>query len=123
MSVQELSVSERQRRQAQQERDEIADEMVNSSSGKLVSLSVNQRVFGRTFVSVINIVCFSRTALFEEKRRLEARVSQLEEELEEEQSNSELLAERQRKTALQVRQMHLHIHPHPTLSLSPVTCM
>lgn len=36
--VQELSVSERQRRQAQQERDEIADEMVNSSSGKSVSL-------------------------------------------------------------------------------------
>lgn len=29
-------MSERQRRQAQQERDEMADEMVNSSSGKLV---------------------------------------------------------------------------------------
>lgn len=36
--MQELSISERQRRQAQQERDEVADEMVNSSSGKLVSL-------------------------------------------------------------------------------------
>lgn len=35
-SVQELSVSERQRRQAQQERDDLADEMVNSSSGKFV---------------------------------------------------------------------------------------
>lgn len=32
--VQELAVSERQKRQAQQERDEIADEMVSSSSGK-----------------------------------------------------------------------------------------
>ncbi|TKS82138.1 Myosin heavy chain 10 Myosin heavy chain, non-muscle IIb Non-muscle myosin heavy chain [Collichthys lucidus] len=45
--TEELAVSERQRRQAQQERDEVADEMVNSSAGK--------------------------TALFEEKRRLEAR--------------------------------------------------
>lgn len=34
--VQELAVSERQKRQAQQERDEMADEMTNSSSGKLV---------------------------------------------------------------------------------------
>lgn len=49
------------------------------------------------------LISLSRTALCEEKRRLEARVSQLEEELEEEQSNSELLLERQRKTALQVR--------------------
>lgn len=38
-SVQELAVSERQKRQAQQERDELADEMVNSSSGKYVSLT------------------------------------------------------------------------------------
>ena len=45
MSMQELSVSERQRRQAQQERDEIADEMVNSSSGKLVSLSCGDTMF------------------------------------------------------------------------------
>lgn len=44
----------------------------------------------------------SRNVLSEEKRRLDARVNQLEEELEEEQTNSELLAERLRKTALQV---------------------
>ncbi|XP_038567225.1 myosin-10 isoform X2 [Micropterus salmoides] len=88
--TEELSVSERQRRQAQQERDEIADEMVNSSSGK--------------------------TALFEEKRRLEARVSQLEEELEEEQSNSELLAERQRKTALQVETLTVQLQGERTLA-------
>lgn len=37
-SLQELSVSDRQRRQAQQERDEMADEMVNNSTGKWVSL-------------------------------------------------------------------------------------
>ncbi|XP_051261649.1 myosin-10 isoform X3 [Dicentrarchus labrax] len=88
--TEELSVSERQRRQAQQERDEVADEMVNSSAGK--------------------------TALFEEKRRLEARVSQLEEELEEEQSNSELIAERQRKTALQVETLTVQLQGERTLA-------
>ncbi|XP_044064635.1 myosin-10 isoform X3 [Siniperca chuatsi] len=88
--TEELSVSERQRRQAQQERDEIADEMVNSSSEK--------------------------TALFEEKRRLDARVSQLEEELEEEQNNSELLAERQRKTALQVETLTVQLQGERTLA-------
>lgn len=39
----------------------------------------------------------------DEKRRLEARIAQLEEELEEEQSNMELLNDRFRKTAIQVR--------------------
>lgn len=43
-----------------------------------------------------------RSALLDEKRRLEARIAQLEEELEEEQSNMELLNERFRKTTLQV---------------------
>ncbi|XP_019948448.1 myosin-10 isoform X7 [Paralichthys olivaceus] len=86
----ELSVSERQKRQAQQERDEIADEMVNSSSGK--------------------------TVLFDEKRRLEARVNQLEEELEEEQTNSELLAERQRKMTLQVETMTVQLQGERTLA-------
>uniref|UniRef100_A0A673BV97 Myosin, heavy chain 14, non-muscle n=1 Tax=Sphaeramia orbicularis TaxID=375764 RepID=A0A673BV97_9TELE len=90
LQLTELSVSERQRRQAQQERDEIADEMVNSSTGK--------------------------TALCEEKRRLEARVSQLEEELEEEQSNSELVAERQRKMALQVETLTVQLQGERTLA-------
>uniref|UniRef100_A0A8C3NMT9 Uncharacterized protein n=1 Tax=Geospiza parvula TaxID=87175 RepID=A0A8C3NMT9_GEOPR len=58
------------------ERDELADEIANSASGK--------------------------SALLDEKRRLEARIAQLEEELEEEQSNMELLNERFRKTTLQV---------------------
>ncbi|XP_070691363.1 myosin-10 isoform X2 [Pempheris klunzingeri] len=88
--TEELSVSERQRRQAQQERDEVADEMVNSSSGK--------------------------TALLEEKRRLDARVSQLEEELEEEQSNSELIAERQRKMTLQVETLTVQLQGERTLA-------
>jgi len=46
-------------------------------------------------------VC-ARAALLEEKRRLEARIAQLEEDLDEEQSNAELSNERARKSALQV---------------------
>ncbi|XP_047455910.1 myosin-10 isoform X6 [Mugil cephalus] len=88
--TEELAVSERQKRQAQQERDEMADEMVNSSSGK--------------------------NALSEEKRRLESRVSQLEEDLEEEQNNSELLAERQRKTVLQVETLTVQLQGERTLA-------
>ncbi len=37
---QELAVSEKQRRVAQQERDELADEIVNSTTGKSVSVLV-----------------------------------------------------------------------------------
>lgn len=40
--------------------------------------------------------------MFEEKRRLEARITQLEEDMEEEQTNIELLTERHRKAVLQV---------------------
>uniref|UniRef100_A0A8D0EBA9 Myosin heavy chain 10 n=1 Tax=Salvator merianae TaxID=96440 RepID=A0A8D0EBA9_SALMN len=76
LSFQELAASERARRHAEQERDELADEIANSASGK--------------------------SALLDEKRRLEARIAQLEEELEEEQSNMELLNDRFRKTTLQV---------------------
>jgi len=50
---------------------------------------------------VLVFVC-ARTALLEEKRRLEARIAQLEEEVEEEQSNAEIANERARKSALQV---------------------
>lgn len=45
---------------------------------------------------------FSRSALLDEKRHLEARIGQLEEELDEEQSNMELLNDRYRKLTLQV---------------------
>ncbi|TRY55599.1 hypothetical protein DNTS_021482, partial [Danionella cerebrum] len=72
----DLASSERARRHAEQERDELADEISNSASGK--------------------------AALLDEKRRLEARIAQLEEELEEEQSNMELLNDRFRKTTMQV---------------------
>uniref|UniRef100_A0A671TF95 Myosin, heavy chain 10, non-muscle n=1 Tax=Sparus aurata TaxID=8175 RepID=A0A671TF95_SPAAU len=70
------AASERARRHAEQERDELADEISNSASGK--------------------------SSLLEEKRRLEARISQLEEELEEEQGNMELLNDRFRKTNMQL---------------------
>uniref|UniRef100_A0A8D3ECM3 Myosin, heavy chain 10, non-muscle n=1 Tax=Scophthalmus maximus TaxID=52904 RepID=A0A8D3ECM3_SCOMX len=70
------AASERARRHAEQERDELADEISNSVSGK--------------------------SSLLEEKRRLEARITQLEEELEEEQGNMEMLNDRFRKTTIQV---------------------
>ncbi|XP_064153310.1 myosin-10 isoform X2 [Anguilla rostrata] len=88
--TEEVAISERLRRQAQQERDEMADEMVNSSTGK--------------------------SSLSEEKRRLEARVTQLEEELEEEQTNSEMMAERQRKAVLQVETLTVQLGGERTLA-------
>lgn len=47
--------------------------------------------------------CSPRAAILDEKRQLEGRLGQLEEELEEEQSNAELLGDRYRKLLLQVR--------------------
>lgn len=44
--------------------------------------------------------------MVDEKRRLEARISALEEELEEEQTNSEGLNERIRKAVIQVEQLN-----------------
>lgn len=44
----------------------------------------------------------SRTGILDEKRQLEGRLGQLEEELEEEQNNSELLKDHYRKLLLQV---------------------
>lgn len=44
-----------------------------------------------------------RALALEEKRRLEARIAQLEEELEEEQGNTELVNDRLKKATLQVR--------------------
>lgn len=45
---------------------------------------------------------YLRALALEEKRRLEARITQLEEELEEEQSNTELVNDRLKKANLQV---------------------
>ncbi|CAF93529.1 unnamed protein product, partial [Tetraodon nigroviridis] len=79
----ELAASERVKRQAQQERDELQDE-INSSAAK-------------------------NTQIAEEKRRLEARIAQLEEELEEEQCNTELINDRLKKSMLQADQMNLEL--------------
>ncbi|XP_028714686.1 myosin-14 isoform X4 [Peromyscus leucopus] len=75
----ELAASDRARRQAQQDRDEMAEEV---ASGNL-----------------------SKAAVLEEKRQLEGRLGQLEEELEEEQNNSELLKDHYRKLLLQVESL------------------
>ncbi|CAN9513645.1 unnamed protein product [Ophioblennius macclurei] len=85
----ELVVSEKQRRQLKQDVDRMEDEMVSSTA---------------------------KAAMIEEKRRLEARVSQLEEELEEEQTNTELVTERQRKTALQVETLSVQLQGERTLT-------
>jgi myosin protein heavy chain len=45
------------------------------------------------------------TLLLDEKRRLEARITALEEELEEEQSNSEILMDRARKANISIEQL------------------
>lgn len=55
-----------------------------------------------------------RAAILEEKRQLEGRLGQMEEELEEEQSNAELLSDRYRKLLLQVSTAQL-----PPASLGP----
>ncbi|XP_015419488.1 PREDICTED: myosin-14 [Myotis davidii] len=76
----ELAASDRARRQAQQERDEMADDFLGKGS-------------------------LSKAAILDEKRQLEGRLGQMEEELEEEQSNAELLGDRYRKLLLQVESL------------------
>lgn len=51
------------------------------------------------------IFCFCRTLMIDEKRRLEARIASLEEELEEEQSNCEVYADKSRKAQLTIEQL------------------
>uniref|UniRef100_A0A3Q3ELY8 Myosin, heavy chain 11b, smooth muscle n=1 Tax=Labrus bergylta TaxID=56723 RepID=A0A3Q3ELY8_9LABR len=67
-----LAAAERARKQAEIERDEMAEEMANNTSGK--------------------------SMFADEKRRLDAKISQLEEELEEEQANMESANDRLRKS-------------------------
>lgn len=53
-----------------------------------------------------------RALALEEKRRLEARIAQLEEELEEEQGNTELINDRLKKANLQVSaRIAADLHP------------
>ncbi|NWR96372.1 MYH11 protein, partial [Motacilla alba] len=76
----DLAAAERARKQADQEKDEMAEELASAASG--------------------------RTSLQDEKRRLEARIAQLEEELEEEQSNIEAMGDRMRKAVQQAEQLN-----------------
>merc|ERR1712227_815831 len=75
----DLSAAERARRTAEAERDELAEEL--SSSGSKGALALD------------------------EKRRLDARIAALEGELEEEQTQSEMLMERARKSQISIEQL------------------
>ena len=75
----DLSAAERGRRTAETERDELAEEL--SSSGSKGALAMD------------------------EKRRLDARIAALESELEEEQTQSEMLRERARKSQISIEQL------------------
>ncbi|XP_055324468.1 myosin heavy chain, non-muscle isoform X2 [Sitodiplosis mosellana] len=77
--TEDLASSDRVKRAAEVERDELLDEM--------------QTLTNKT------------TLIVDEKRRLEARIASLEEELEEEQSNSEVILERNRKSQLTIEQL------------------
>jgi myosin protein heavy chain len=59
-----------------------------------------------------SVVSFS-TLMIDEKRRLEARITALEEELEEEQSNSEILMDKARKAQLAIEQLTTGIEKLP----------
>ncbi|XP_077387392.1 myosin-14-like isoform X1 [Festucalex cinctus] len=74
-----LAAAERARKQAEAERDELAEELASNSSGK--------------------------SMLSDEKRRLDTKIGHLEEELEEEQTNIMNLNERLRKSQQQVEQL------------------
>ncbi|KAF3852305.1 hypothetical protein F7725_005660 [Dissostichus mawsoni] len=72
----DLATAERLKRQIQNERDELQEEMSSSNT--------------------------KNSLLADEKRRLEARITQLEEELEEEQLNTEMVNDRWKRSALQL---------------------
>ncbi|KAI4833103.1 hypothetical protein KUCAC02_016021 [Chaenocephalus aceratus] len=75
----DLATAERLKRQIQNERDELQEEMSSSNT--------------------------KNSLLADEKRRLEARITQLEEELEEEQLNTEMVNDRWKRSALQTEQL------------------
>ncbi|XP_051802064.1 myosin-9a [Acanthochromis polyacanthus] len=75
----DLATAERVKRQVQTERDELQDEITNSNT--------------------------KNSLLADEKRRLEARIAQLEEELEEEQINTEMVNDRMKRSTLQAEQL------------------
>ncbi|KAI2666164.1 Myosin-11 [Labeo rohita] len=80
----ELATAERARKQAERERDEVAGEMASGSFGK--------------------------SGMSDERRRLEAKIQHLEEELDEEQANTETLNERLRRSVQEVDQLNSELH-------------
>lgn len=74
--LQELAAAERGRRAAQNERDELSEELGLATSGK--------------------------NSLSDEKKRMEAKLAALEDEMEEEAGNAELAMEKARKLQTQV---------------------
>ncbi|KZC11647.1 Myosin heavy chain, non-muscle [Dufourea novaeangliae] len=77
--TEDFASSERARRTAENERDELQEELNNNAN--------------------------KGTLMLDEKRRLEARIATLEEELEEEQSNGELVMDRARKAQITIEQL------------------
>ncbi|KAJ8318252.1 hypothetical protein KUTeg_003343 [Tegillarca granosa] len=75
----DLVASERARRHAEAERDELQEEISSGTAGK--------------------------SAMLDEKRRLEARIQSLEDELEDEQQNGETLQDKLRKALVQNEQL------------------
>lgn len=88
--LQDLAAAERGKRQAQSERDETADELSAAS--------------------------LARNSLLDEKKRLEARVAALEDEMEEEAGNAEIVHEKARKLQSQVDQLQLDLGNEKALS-------
>ena len=76
----DLAAAERARKNVEHERDELMEELTSGTT--------------------------SRSALSDEKRRLDSRISELEEELEEERAQNEMLMEKAKRTQLQADQSH-----------------
>lgn len=99
-----MAAADRVKRQVQQERDELQDDINNSAAKKLRSMLSNTYTFLFCVLKyhLLSSSSCASAQVAEEKRRLEARIAQLEEELEEEQCNTELINDRLKKTMLQV---------------------
>lgn len=69
------------------------------------------------------MLIYCSTLLLDEKRRLEARIATLEEELEEEQSNSEILMDRARKAQISIEQLTTGQQFLDCMSFNPVTVL
>ncbi|XP_059059196.1 myosin heavy chain, non-muscle [Achroia grisella] len=81
--AEEVAAAERARRQAEAERDDLLDELNNAAA--------------------------KGTLLVDEKKRLEARIAALEEDLDEEQSNNEINSDRLRKAQMQIDQVTIEL--------------